>query len=132
MWVPALMSAAELVGDRDEVDGLAALKQLEHGRVDGPVQVAIEVFRPQRLDDAGDRVAVEQHRAKHTLLGVQVLRGDPFDWPGDAHSWGPPWGFFGPSIPNICSISNSSSPRPPTVVCRTGSLYARGKLWIPF
>ena len=67
----------QLVGDGDRVGGLPAAEEVEHGIEDQLVRRAVEVVRLDRLEVLGDRVLVEQHRAEHRLLGVEVLRRDP-------------------------------------------------------
>ena len=72
----------EAVADRDLVDGLRLLVEVEHRREDLAVPAAIEVVGLEHLGGLGDRRLREQHRAEHRLLGVEVLgrqapRGHP-------------------------------------------------------
>ena len=63
----------ERLGDRDDVDRLTALPELEHGGVDAPVRLPVEVLGPDDVGDLDDRVAVDQERAKDGLLGFDAL-----------------------------------------------------------
>ena len=65
----------ELVGDRDRVDRLALLVQLERGAVDLRVRLAVEVAGVDDVARRLDRRLRQHHRAEHRLLGVEVLRG---------------------------------------------------------
>ena len=69
-----LTARFQRVGQGDEVDGLAALGQGEHGLEDGAVRVAVEIGRGHDLDDAVQGVGVEQDAAEDRLFGLQVLR----------------------------------------------------------
>ncbi len=68
-----LLAALERLGDRDDVDRLAPLEQVEHRGVDDPVRLAVEVFRAEELGDLDDRVAIDQDRAEDGLLGFEAL-----------------------------------------------------------
>ena len=69
-----LADAGELGGDGDGVGRLAAAVEVEDGGVDELVGGAVEVALAQGLDDVGDRVLAQQHRAEDGLLGRDVLR----------------------------------------------------------
>ena len=69
-----LVLALERLGDGDDVDRLAALEQVQDGGVDPRVRLTVEVGRPQELGDLDDRVAVDEDRAEHRLLGLETLR----------------------------------------------------------
>ena len=69
-----LVLALERLGDGDDVDRLATLEQVEDGGIDPPVRLPVEVRRPQELGDLDDRVAVDEDRAEHRLLGLETLR----------------------------------------------------------
>ena len=69
----------ERLRDGDDVDRLAALEQLEDRGVDPAVRLAVEVGRPQELGDLDDRVAVDEDRAEHGLLGLEALRRQAVD-----------------------------------------------------
>ena len=71
--------ALERLRDRDDVDGLATLEQFQRGRVDLGIRLAVEVGRPQELGDLDDRVAVDQDRSEHRLLGFDTLRRKAVD-----------------------------------------------------
>ena len=77
-----LVLALERFRDGDDVDRLATLEQVQDGRVDPRVRLAIEVGRPQELGDLDDRVAVDQHRTEHRLLGLETLRRQTIDHAG--------------------------------------------------
>ena len=55
-----LVAPLERLGDRDDVDRLASLEQVEDRRVDPAVRLPVEVRRPQELGDLDDRVAVDE------------------------------------------------------------------------
>ena len=74
-----LVLALERLGDRDDVDRLAPLEQLERGGIDPPVRLAIEVGRAEELGDLDDRVAVDQDGTEHRLLGLETLRRKAVD-----------------------------------------------------
>jgi hypothetical protein len=65
--------------DRDDVDRLAALEQLEDRPVDRAIRLAVEVLRAQELRHLDDRVTVDEDRAEHGLLGLQRLRRQAID-----------------------------------------------------
>ena len=59
--------------DGDDVDRFAALEQVEDGAVDEAVGLPVEILWAEELRDLDDRVAVDQDRAEHGLLGLQAL-----------------------------------------------------------
>jgi hypothetical protein len=67
---------AHALGDREDVDPVALLVELEHHGVDRAVLVAVEVLRAQALldDQAVHRLVREEDRAEHGLLGLEVVR----------------------------------------------------------
>ena len=69
-----LVLALERFGDRDDVDRLAALEEVQHGGVDPRVRLPVEVGRPQELGDLDDRVAVDEQGTEHRLLSLETLR----------------------------------------------------------
>ena len=72
-----LIAAPQLLAQRDEIDGLAAIEQREHGLVGRAMRLGVEVRRAEDLDHAGDGVAAfEKHRAEHRTLGIEVVRRD--------------------------------------------------------
>ena len=95
-----LVLALERLGDRDDVDRLAPLEQLERGGIDPAVRLAIEVGRAKELGDLDDRVAVDQDGAEHRLLGLETLRRKAVDHAGRTPS----------AIGSL--IVRSASPRP--------------------
>ena len=64
----------ELGRDRDRVGRFAATIEVEDRVVDRLVRRPVEVGGLEHLDDVGDRVLAQQHRAEHALLGDNVLR----------------------------------------------------------
>ena len=69
-----LVASLERLRHGDDVDRLAALEQLEDGRVDRGVGLPVEVLGSQELRDLDDRVAVDEDGAEHGLLGLEALR----------------------------------------------------------
>ncbi len=74
-----LAALGQLGGERDRVGRLTAGVEVEDRVVDRLVGRAVEVLALDDLDDVGDGVLRQQHAAEHRLLGVEVLRGDPFE-----------------------------------------------------
>ncbi len=78
-----LAALAERLGDRQVVDLVVALVELDHRREHLAVLLAVEVLGPQvLLDQQPVQVPlVQQHRAEHRLLGLEVVRrnGDVLD-----------------------------------------------------
>ncbi len=77
-----LAVALERLRDRDDVDRLAVLEELQHRGVDAAVGLAVEVLRVEEVRDLDDRVAVDEDGAEHGLLGVEVLGRQSVD-----HGW---------------------------------------------
>ena len=73
-----LAGLGELVGDGDDVGGLAVRVQREDRVEDDLVLGNVEVDAADGLDDVGDRVLAEQHAAERALLGEQIVRGGAF------------------------------------------------------
>ncbi len=71
-----LVVLAQALGDGEVVDLAIVAVELEHRAVDRAVLLAIEVLGSQLLlDDQPVQVPlVEQHRAEHRALGVEVVR----------------------------------------------------------
>jgi hypothetical protein len=70
-------AAAQVLGDGDRVDRVAARVQLQDRVEHRPVRRAVEVLAVQQLEDLGDRVLGQQHRAEDRLLGLDVVGRDP-------------------------------------------------------
>ena len=68
---PALQ---QLVLQRDEVDGLAALGERGHGVEDAAVRLAVEVVAGEDLRRRVEGGVVDQHRAQHGALRLGVVR----------------------------------------------------------
>ena len=86
-----LVLALERFRDRDDVDRLAALEQVQDGRVDPRVRLTIEVGRPQELGDLDDRVAVDQqaHRAPTARPRDSAAVDDRSRGSDSISDWGP-------------------------------------------
>ena len=59
---------------RDQVDGVAALVELDHRLEDAAVRVAVEVAGVDDRRGVVERVVAEQDAAEHRALGVEVVR----------------------------------------------------------
>jgi hypothetical protein len=70
-----LPAARQLLGERQRLGDLAALREGEDRAEDAPVPLAVEHRVVDVLPGAQDRVLVEEHRAEHGLLGVLRERG---------------------------------------------------------
>jgi hypothetical protein len=70
-----LADLGELVGDGDDVGGLAVRIEGEHGVEDDLVLGDVEVGAAHDLDDVGHSVFAQQHSTECALLGQQVVRG---------------------------------------------------------
>ena len=66
--------AVQFFGQRDQIDGLLAFPQRDHLRKNPPVLVQEEVLRAKILDCGVQRMVVQQNRAQHGPLGIQVIR----------------------------------------------------------
>ncbi len=67
--------AAQLVGNRDDVDRLAAGHQPTHRRVDVLVRRLVEVLNVHtQLGDLANHLARQQQRTEEALLGTEVVR----------------------------------------------------------
>ena len=66
--------AAKLVAERNQVDGLLRLAQLDHVVEDAPVLIGKEIFRLELFNRRVQRVIIEEDGAKHAALGFQILR----------------------------------------------------------
>ena len=72
---------APLQGLRDghDIDGLAPLEQVQDGRVDPRIRLAVEVLGPQELGDLDDGIAVDEDGPEHGLLSFEALRWQAID-----------------------------------------------------
>jgi hypothetical protein len=68
-----VLAPLERLRHGDEVDGLAPLEQLEHGLEDAAMRLPVEVLRAEEFRDLDDRLAVDEDRAEHRLLGLQAM-----------------------------------------------------------
>ena len=62
----------QLVRDRDAVDLFAAVVQVLHARENAPVLFEAEIFGLKRARDLQIQVVVQQNRAEHESLSVQI------------------------------------------------------------
>ena len=69
-----LAARAQRVGHRDGVDRLVAVRQLGHHAKDLAMRLAIEVVGVEDFEGLVDGLVLEQDRAEHRLLGLQILR----------------------------------------------------------
>ena len=74
-----LSGTGELFLERDEVDGVAALAQLDHLLEDPAVGVAIEIARGQDLGGLVERVVVDQDGPEDGSLRLEVVRQRSID-----------------------------------------------------
>ena len=65
---------AQLLGQRDEVDCLVVLGELQHRIVDTAVRLAVEVLRLQDFLCLDNRLFLDHHRAEDRLFRLNVLR----------------------------------------------------------
>ena len=73
-----LALAMQLVGERNQVDGLLRLAQLDHLAENAPVLIEEEILGLQLFDRRVQRVVIEQDGAQHAALGVEILRQRSF------------------------------------------------------
>ena len=81
-----ILGPFESLGNSHDVDGFAALVQVEHGAVDRPVGRPIEVIGLENRRDLDDGVAVDEDRAEHRFLGLETLGRQTVDH-GRRGSW---------------------------------------------
>ena len=62
----------QLLDQRDDVDRPRRLGQIHHARVDAPVRIEREIFRPQMLGRLVVGEIVEQDRAQNGALGFHI------------------------------------------------------------
>ncbi len=68
-----LLPVAQVVAQRDEVDGLVAVGQLQDAREDLPVRGAVEVGPRHDLQNRVQGGVLEEDAPEDGLLGLQVL-----------------------------------------------------------
>ncbi len=73
-----LAGPLQLVLQRHEVDGIAALAERDHLVEDAAMRIAEEVARVYELGRVVERVVVNQDGAENGLLGFQVVRKRAF------------------------------------------------------
>ena len=73
-----LAAARQLLLERDEIDRVAALAERDHLLEDAAVRVAEEVARVDQLGGVVERLVVDQDRAEHGLLGLEIVRKRAF------------------------------------------------------
>jgi len=64
----------QLLRQRHQIDGLLALAQRDHVREHAPVVIVKEVLGAEIFDSDVQRIVIQQDRAKHGALGIQVIR----------------------------------------------------------
>ena len=69
-----LVAPAQRVGERDQIDRLVALAELDDRAHDLAVRLAVEVLRDDQLDGTVEGVVVEQDAAQHRLLRLDAVR----------------------------------------------------------
>ena len=74
-----LSRAGELFLERDEVDRVSPLAQLDHLLEDPAVRVAVEIARGQDLGGLVEGVVVDQDGAEHGSLRLEVVRQRSID-----------------------------------------------------
>src|SRR5687768_8910448 len=88
-----LVGAAQLLAERERVDGRAAIEQREHRLVERAMRLRVEVRGAEHLDHARQRLAAfEQDGAERGALGIEVVRWNPgreFQWAHDDASPSP-------------------------------------------
>ena len=73
-----LAGAPELFLQRDEIDRVAALGELDHLVEDAPVRVAEEIARVDDLGGEVEGVVVQQDGAEHGAFGFEIVRKRAF------------------------------------------------------
>ena len=73
-----LTAARQLLAQRHEIDGLAALAERDHAVEDAPVRVAKEVAPVDVLGGLVEGVVVDQDGAEDGFLGVETVRERTF------------------------------------------------------
>ena len=68
-----LAARAQRVGHRDRVDRLIAVRQLGHHAEDLAMRLAVEVVGVKDFERLVDGLVLEQDRAEHRLLGLEIL-----------------------------------------------------------
>jgi hypothetical protein len=97
-----VLAALEGLGDRDKVNGLAPLEELEHRAIDRAMGLPVEVLRLEEFGDLDDRLAVDQDRAEDGLLGLETVRRQAVD-----HYVGASVAVVTPSVSEPCPGSDS-------------------------
>src|SRR5262249_569675 len=67
-----------------QIDGVAAFDELHHLVEDAPVRVAEEIRRVDHLGGEVERVVVQENRAEHGALGLEIVRKGTF---GNGDVW---------------------------------------------
>ena len=76
-----LALAAQLFGEREQVDGLAGRAELDHAVEDAPVVIREKVFAAQGFQRRGQALVIEQNGAQDAALGFE--RGGQRAFDGD-------------------------------------------------
>ena len=75
----------QLFGQRHQVNRLLALAEIRHALEDPPVLVQEKILDAQVFQSGVQSVIVEQDRAQHGALGLQVLREGTFECAFSSH-----------------------------------------------
>ena len=74
-----LTGLAQCGGHCDGVGRLTATVEVDDGAVDGLMGRSVEVALAEGLDDVSDGIFTQQHRTKHALLSLNILRREPIE-----------------------------------------------------
>ena len=70
-----LLLFAQVLGQGNQIDRVAAVIQGHDGLVNFDVMVEVEILGAEDLDDVADDAVVAQHASHHAALGFSTLRG---------------------------------------------------------
>ena len=73
------VAMAQLFGDRDFVERLAALEEIDQHGEDRLVDVRVEVARANDFADGGHHLAVDEHGADNRHLRLEIVRRNAVD-----------------------------------------------------
>ncbi len=71
--------AAQVLHQRDGIDGLLLFAELNHAFENVPVLRKEEILGAQALDGGVQRVIIEQNRAQNAAFGFDIVRQRSFD-----------------------------------------------------
>ena len=103
-----LVRAPQLLLQREEVDRLAAIEQVEHPAIDRAMRLGVVVRVSQDLDDARQRLAaLEEDGAEHRALGIEVVRRDAGRQLQRAHRCCRPMSSMRPDLPRRAAAGST-------------------------